>query len=89
MTRRDDDDDDETGTWFYCGAPDWGLAGFTTAVHRHSTLPSSSSSSLSSSASGFTLDMEFVTSGTSDTCVKYFLAWVKFSRINAKNNPTF
>ena len=30
-------------------------------------------------------DMEFVTSGTSDTCVKYFWARVEFSRINAKN----
>ena len=30
-------------------------------------------------------DMEFVASGTSDTCVKYFGAGVKFSRINAKD----
>ena len=30
-------------------------------------------------------DMEFVTSGTSDTCVKYFGAGVNFSRINAKD----
>ena len=76
LTRRDDDDDDdddETETWFYCGVPDWGLAGFTTAVHRHSALPSSSSSSLSSSVSGFILkkgggaDIEHVTSGTTDT----------------------
>ena len=28
--------------------------------------------------------MEFDTSGTSDTCVKYFWVWVKFSRINTK-----
>ena len=31
------------------------------------------------------IDMEFVTSGTSGTCVKYVLGGVKFSRINAKN----
>ena len=31
--------------------------------------------------------MEFVTSGTSDTCVKYFWAGVRFSRINAKKIP--
>ena len=32
--------------------------------------------------------MEFATSGTSDTCVKYFWAWVKFSRNNAKISPS-
>ena len=31
--------------------------------------------------------MEFVTNGTNGTCVKYFLAWVRFSTINAKNYP--
>ena len=31
-------------------------------------------------------DMEFVTKVTSDTCVKYLLAEVKFSRIYAKKN---
>ena len=30
-------------------------------------------------------DMEFVTNGTSDTCVKYFWAWEFFSRVCAKN----
>ena len=32
-------------------------------------------------------DLEFVTSGTNGTCVKYFWARVKFSSINAKNHP--
>ena len=32
-------------------------------------------------------EMQFVKSGTSGTCVKYFWARVKFSRINAKNYP--
>ena len=32
-------------------------------------------------------DMELVTKVTSDTCVKYLLAEVKFSRIYAKNYP--
>ena len=31
-------------------------------------------------------DMEFVTKVTNDTCVKYLLAEVKFSRIYAKKN---
>ena len=33
----------------------------------------------------FGADMEFVTSGISGTCVKYFWAQVKISRIKAKN----
>ena len=32
-------------------------------------------------------DIEFVTSGTSGTCVEYFWAGVKFSTVNAKNHP--
>ena len=34
-------------------------------------------------------DMEFVTKVTSDTCVKYLLAEVKFSRIYAKKITLF
>ena len=34
-------------------------------------------------------DMEFVTSGTSDSCVKHFWSWVKFSRINAKKSTLY
>ena len=34
-------------------------------------------------------DMEFVTSGTSGTCVKYFWARVKFSKINSKLSLKF
>ena len=34
-------------------------------------------------------DMEFITIGTSDTCVKHFWPGVKCSRINANNYPFF
>ena len=33
--------------------------------------------------------MEFVISGTSDICVKYFRVRVRFSRFNAKNYPIY
>ena len=33
--------------------------------------------------------MKFVTSGTSDTCVKHFWAWVKFFRITAEKFSMF